>query len=286
VVAQPLQPVAPYAAGYFYTTNVCNNHISKSFKQTTMAKQKGIIQLEGTIGNITFLKTKDGFMAKQKSEVSASKIASDPAFQRTRENNAEFGRAAKAGKTLRVAFRSLIQKAKDAIYVARITQVFTEVIRMDQTNPRGQRNVIDGEAELLQSFEFNDNAKLSATLFAPYNAVLNRVTGDANISIDPFVPADAISIPGGTTHFKVVAGAAEIDFENEVYNVDVSETGFLLVNNLPTAAINLNHSLPANSTHPLFLILGLQFYQEVNGTQYPLRNGIYNCLSVVKVDAL
>lgn len=49
-----------------------------------MAKQKSIIKLEGTIGGITFLKTSDGYLAKEKSEVSKSRISSDPAFARTR----------------------------------------------------------------------------------------------------------------------------------------------------------------------------------------------------------
>lgn len=78
-----------------------------------MAKQKGIIKLEGTIGDITFVKTKDGYIAKEKTGLTGERIANDPAFQRTRENGAEFGRAGKAGKMLRTAFRSLLQNAAD-----------------------------------------------------------------------------------------------------------------------------------------------------------------------------
>ena len=66
-----------------------------------MAKQKGIIKLKGTLGDITFYKSQDGFLAREKGGVEASRIANDPAFQRTRENGAEFGTAGKAGKMLR-----------------------------------------------------------------------------------------------------------------------------------------------------------------------------------------
>ena len=53
-----------------------------------MAKQKGIIKLEGTIGDITFYKsTQDGHLAREKGGVSADRIANDPNFQRTRENS-------------------------------------------------------------------------------------------------------------------------------------------------------------------------------------------------------
>lgn len=71
-----------------------------------MARQKGIITIEGTLGNITFFKSQDGYMAREKGGVSAEKIASDPAFERTRENNAEFGRAGKASKLLRTSVKS------------------------------------------------------------------------------------------------------------------------------------------------------------------------------------
>jgi hypothetical protein len=58
-----------------------------------MARQKGIIKLKGTIGDITFNKTQDGHLAREKGGVDASRIKNDPAFQRTRENGSEFGRA-------------------------------------------------------------------------------------------------------------------------------------------------------------------------------------------------
>ena len=63
-----------------------------------MARQKGIVKLKGTIGDITFYKTQDGHLAREKGGVDASRIKNDPAFQRTRENGSEFGRAGKAGK--------------------------------------------------------------------------------------------------------------------------------------------------------------------------------------------
>jgi hypothetical protein len=54
--------------------------------------------LKGTIGDITFYKIKDGHLARKKGGIDASRIASDLAFQRTRENGSEFGRAGKQGK--------------------------------------------------------------------------------------------------------------------------------------------------------------------------------------------
>ena len=252
-----------------------------------MAKQKGIIKLDGTIGGITFYKsTQDGYLAREKGGVSADKIANDPAFQRTRENGEEFGRAGKAGKLLRNAIRAMLQNAADSRMVSRLTQKMVEVIQEDVTNTRGQRNVIDGEAELLEGFEFNISGKLGTTLYAPFTGTIDRVAGTLTANIPAFVPINMLAAPGGSTHFKIVSTGAEIDFENETFVMDAQATAVLPWDSAPTAVINLVNTVTANSTHPLFLALGIEFYQEVNGQMYPLKNGAYNALALVKVSGI
>lgn len=248
-----------------------------------MAKQKGIVKLEGTIGDITFYKTEDGYMAKENVTVNADRIATDPAFQRTRENNAEFGRAGKAGKVLRNAVRTLLLNAKDNRVASRLTAEMMKVVKADTTNTRGMRNVIDGEAELLQGFDFNNNAKLGTTIYAPYTSVIDRVAGTLTINLPSFNPAEQIAAPAGTTHFKIVSMGAEVDFENETFVTDTKESGILPWEGTATAAISLANAVTAASIHPLFLLLGIQFFQQVNGTNYPLKNGAFNALSIVKV---
>ena len=252
-----------------------------------MAKQKGIIKLDGTIGGITFYKTtEDGYLAREKGGVSADKIANDPAFQRTRENGEEFGRAGKAGKLLRNSIRAMLQNASDSRMVGRLTQKMVEVIQEDLTNPRGQRNVIDGEAELLEGFEFNISGKLGTTLYAPFTGTIDRVAGTLTVNIPAFVPINMLAAPGGATHFKIVSAGAEVDFENETFVIDTQATAVLPWDSAATAVINLINAVTANSTHPLFLALGIEFYQEVNGQMYPLKNGAFNPLSLVKVSGL
>ncbi|SHM94427.1 hypothetical protein [Flavobacterium xinjiangense] len=251
-----------------------------------MARQKGIIKLKGTIGDITFYKTKDGHLAREKGGVDASRIASDPAFQRTRENGSEFGRAGKAGKTLRTALRTLLLNSADSRMVSRLTQSMIKVIQADLTNERGLRNVIDGEAELLVGFEFNIGGKLGTTLFVPFVGEIDRVSGSITVDFDSFIPANMIAAPGGTTHFKIISAGAEIDFEAEVFVTATSETGILPWDMTPTSAISHANAVTPGSTKPLFLALGVEFYQEVNGRMYPLKNGSYNPLALVQVSGL
>jgi hypothetical protein len=251
-----------------------------------MARQKGIIKLKGTIGDITFYKTKDGHLAREKGGVDASRIANDPAFQRTRENGSEFGRAGKAGKTLRTALRTLLLNTADSRMVSRLTQAMVKVIQADLVNERGLRNVIDGEAELLTGFEFNIGGKLGTSLFAPYVGAIDRATGEITVDLQSFVPANMLAAPSGTTHFKIISAGAEIDFEAEVFVTANSETAILPWDMTPTAVINHLNVVTPNSTKPLFLALGVEFYQEVNGRMYPLKNGAYNPLSLIQVSGL
>ncbi|MGG7034447.1 MAG: hypothetical protein ACI7YS_04530 [Flavobacterium sp.] len=250
-----------------------------------MARQKGIIKLKGTIGDITFYKTQDGHLAREKGGIDASRIKNDPAFQRTRENGSEFGRAGKAGKTLRTALRTMLMNSADSRMVSRLTQAMVKVIQADTVSERGLRNVIDGEAELLAGFEFNVRGKLGASLFAPYAGVIDRVTGEITVDFTPFVPGNLIAAPAGTSHFKIVSAGAEVDFENETFVVINSETAILPWDFVETAAISQTNGVTPNSTKPLFLVLGVEFYQEINGQMYPLKNGAYNPLAIVKVDS-
>jgi hypothetical protein len=251
-----------------------------------MARQKGIIKLDGTIGDITFYKSQDGYLAREKGGVSADRIANDPNFQSTRENGEEFGRAGKAGKMLRTSIRGLLQNVADGRMVGRLTQEMVKVLQADVTSVRGKRNVIDGEAELLEGFEFNIRSKFGTTLFAPFTAVIDRVAGTLNVDVASFIPINMVAAPSGSTHFKLMSAGAAVDFENETFEVDTNETAQMPLDSIATAVINLSNSVTANSTNPLFLALGIEFYQEVNGVKYSLKNGSYNALSLVKVNGV
>jgi hypothetical protein len=95
-----------------------------------------------------------------------------------------------------------------------------------------------------------------------------------------------IAAPGGTTHFKIISAGAEIDFEAETFTEAHSESDILPWGQTATAVINQVNTVTPGSTKPLFLALGLEFYQEVNGQMYALKNGAYNPLALVSVSGL
>lgn len=250
-----------------------------------MARQKGLIKLRGQLGDLSFYKSKkDGFLAREKGGIDADRIKNDPSFERTRENGAEFGRAGNATKLLRKALRNLLLNVADSRMTNRLVSEMMKVIQADKTNLRGKRNVIDGEAELLKGFEFNVNGKLYTTFLAPLIPLIDRVAGSLVVTIPAFVPKDSIAAPPSSTHCKLNAAALELDFETGTFTVNSSSSPEVVIGPQAEATVTLTNAVTPASTHPLFLVFGINFYQFVNGVYYPLKNGFYNSLALVDVD--
>lgn len=248
-----------------------------------MAKQSSIIPFEGTLGNITFYKTEDGYRVKRKSAVSKKRLATDPAFERTRENGAEFGTAGKGSKALRIPLQELLKNASDSKLVSRLTRDMLRVLQTDTVNPRGKRRIADGDLNLLSGFDFNINGKLSSTLSAPFNANIDRAAGKLSISIPSFVPGSMLQVPEGATHYRINTAGVAVDLEQKKHEGEVQHTAVLPWNNQASAAVTLNHAVTAGTGLPLFLAMGIEFYQEMNGGLYPLKDASFNCLSLVAI---
>ena len=248
-----------------------------------MARQKGIVKLKGTIDDLTFFKSKDGFIVKQKSAVSAETILTSPNYVRTRENMREFSEAAKDGKLLRVALHAYMVNAKDSRVTSRLTKLMSQVLKLDATGVRGFRTVgtaivLPSAMTLLQGFNFNKRSIISAVMLVPYT--VNTTTGA--VTIANLLPANDIIAPEGATHFSLQAVWGKIDFTNKVYNVQSSP----VVNTALTAAastITLTPSAVPTGTGTNVYLLLIQFFQMVNTVQYSLRNGSYNALAIVQV---
>jgi hypothetical protein len=249
-----------------------------------MPKQKGTHRLLGTTGDMTYQKTKDGYTAREKTHISADKIRTSDSYARTRENMAEFGRAGKASKVMRAAFAALIKNGSDTRMTSRLTTTFLRVLRTDPINDRGQRIVTEGEMGLLEGFDFNLDSSLFTTLATPYTAAINRLTGQCTVNIPDFILKDVIKAPEGSTHARIVTAVAEVDFVDQKFISDIQVSANLSLSDSAEVNVSLTPQITPQSALPLFLILGVQFIQVVNAKPYPLNNGAFNPLALVKVD--
>jgi hypothetical protein len=249
-----------------------------------MAKVGGIIRLEGTLDNLTFYKSKDGYLARTKGGVSKERIQNDPAFVRTRENGTEFAESASTGKMLRVGVRNLLMNASDARVTSRLTQAMSKIKNIDTTSARGERKVAIGLADdagkmVLKGFNFNNKALLGSVLFAPYT--LDTATGE--IDLATLVTANDISYASGATHVSLQSAFLNIDFSSGISEIQYSPKVNLPIDNTSTSATLTPVSVPAGTGNKMYFLM-LEFFQEINGVQYSLKNGAYNVLAIVGVD--
>lgn len=252
-----------------------------------MAKQKGIVKIKGTLDDLTFMKTKDGYLVKEKQEgITRDMINNNPDYIRIKENVSEFTRAGKATKQLRNAVEDVIKKSKDRRLTSRLTKVMMQVVKADSINVRGARKVTDGVLGFLKHFDFNANAPLQSTLKTKYNYQIDRVTGQMTVDVLPFKPLGKVLQPTGSTHFRIVSAALEIDFDSDFVVLGSSESVDIPISNTTTALISLQNAVTANSVYPLFLLLGIQFYQVVNGDAYPLTSKEFNALAILAVETV
>lgn len=248
-----------------------------------MARQNGLIKIKGTLDNVNFYKTKDGDLARMKTSVDAARIKNDPAFVRTRENNQEFGMAASSGKLVRDAFRPMTMLAADGRVTARLTKLMSDIRKLDTTSARGERTVATAIAdplakEKLKGFNFNKEAILKSILFRPFTLDVN--TGILEI-ID-LIPTNHIAAPQGATHVAFSSSWGKVDFSGDIYEVQQSNTVNLPIDANPSTVTLTPPSTPAGTGIDVFLLL-VEFFQEVNGNQYSLKDGQYNALSIVDV---
>jgi hypothetical protein len=249
----------------------------------TMARQKGIIKLKGTIGGVSFYKTQDGDLAREKGGVDGERIKTDAAFVRTRENGAEFGSAASAGKVLRDAIRPLMLNAADNRVVSRLTKLMTDIKNLDANSVRGERSVgvamnLPTAKALLKGFNFNKRAVLGSVLHKPFIVQTNN----GMITINNLVPINDIVYPTGATHVSFKCAWAIIDFATGVSSVDYSPAVNLPIDATQSIVQCLPPGIPVGVATNLYL-LSIEFFQEVNGVQYSLKNGAYNALAIVEV---
>lgn len=247
-----------------------------------MARQTGIIKIKGTVGDLTFYRTQDGDMVRQKGGIEKSRIANDPAFTRTRENGREFGNSASAGKLVQGTLRPLLINASDSRVFSRLLKMMSSIKSFDAVSARGDRNVGIGIASpgalaLVKGFEFNNRSSLGSILFKPYS--VSTVTGV--ITIPNLVPLNDVLSPQGASHISLKGGWARIDFATGLSELVLSNVVNLPINANPTNVALTPVGAPSGNGTNLFL-LEIEFFQQVNGLQYSLNNGAFNALSVVE----
>jgi hypothetical protein len=141
---------------------------------------------------------------------------------------------------------------------------------------------VDGQLSLAEGFNFNGNTPLDSMFYVPFTTTIDRVTGEIEVTLPVYIPVDSIIAPVNATHYRIIATGAELNFTDYSETHDKQQTDYVELNSTATALTTLTCALPANSTKPLALALGIEFYMESGAQKYPLKDG--SAHAIVKLD--
>jgi len=265
-----------------------------------MARQKNIVRLEGNLGGISFYKSGGEYLAREANGPDKKKIENSPQYVRVRENNREFGGAANTGKAFRKAFAEVVRVMGDHYFSARLTQLFKKICQLGP-GVRGERTIRPTEfGGLLQGVDFSKALTLGSLMSAPYTLTVNAQRNEATLDIPDIAPGLYLGPPAGATHFKVLLALGMVS--NHAYEAEARMYAPVEPSHNAIGVLAQTASLPLHTTAgaspvsvtatfagaptpsadvAVIACMGIIFYQQVNGVDYPL--GSNKAMQVVKV---
>ena len=256
---------------------------TKVQKYDPMAKQKGLIKIKGTIGNLSFYTTRHGDVVRTKWGPDKETRKNNPAFAAADRNSTEFGGCSASGKVFRQTVAELIGGISDIDLNTRVNSLMIAVKNLDKKSEHGKRNVgtalLNPQAiHLFEGFNFNKDAPLDSILKAPY--VVDKGTG--RITISRIAEKGAVKFPKGASHVCFSGGWARIDFIMKKAELKTSEVKLLPRNTEQRSIILKPKKVPKIKGRDFF-ILKIGFLQDQGGKLYVLGDRKYNSAAVVGV---
>ncbi len=247
-----------------------------------MAKQKGILQLVGTLQGLNFYLRKGvpvvrvaggGFNGKA--------IKTKPEMARVRENSSEFGRVSKAKKLFRIGLHPFLKDVADVTLHGRLMRLFQAIKCFDTVSPRGQRQFANGLVtpegrNLLLQFAITPK---KASQFLPSVGHFDAATATYTVRD---LQMKNCSMPQGASGIQVCLGLLTLTFENEVAAFYTSEP-VLLDASFKASTFSLTPTPLPTGTEVCHAVLQTRYYQKVNGVVYPFNELALQGLEIVGV---
>jgi hypothetical protein len=263
-----------------------------------MSTQTGIVKLEGKMDGVSFYRSGGKYLARKAKGPNKKRIKRDPVFIRTRENNLEFGGAAKAASAFRASVSPMLKLA-DSRVTSRLIAIFREINRRGE-GVRGKRPIhLSQHRAQLTNFDFNINILVSSLFTGMVTAEHSEDRLTASLTVEDIVINKVTNGPVGATHvrFTQLVGAvsdyvydefllqyvpvkADMDFHTVVNHSDY----FSLKEKTPvslalTSVLTGNPSLTENTS--VIQCLSVSFYQQVGNEFIAMKNG--SAVKVLKV---
>lgn len=249
-----------------------------------MALQRGISKKTGTIGNETHYKMEDKYFVRKKSSLTAKRVRTDPKFANSRNASGQFGRASTASRLLRKALDHLLPDTSQRDLHNRLIKVIREMIAEAEKSTKKKFPLNHLPWNRLLKFNLNEKAPFEPVLSCKYSINTNKQSGKITVVIPSLEPAIDVNVPKEATHFRIMAAAASINFNKEVFTSDYTATGYLSLTSENITDTCLSITLPTPVIHPLFVVIGSNGFIGENGNMSELHNQRFQPLAIVHIE--
>ena len=247
--------------------------------------QQGFLRLsKGSLGKTTFLKTKSGYKAREKRVTPTDQFDKSPKMARTRENAVTFGDASFAAKLVRKSIVKHFDRPKDGKLYSNLRSLMYKVLKLDGENRQGKFKVDNNNLNVLLGFEVNSAVSFKSVFNTRFSTNANRESCVVDINIPAFIPSKSIKAPKGATHFIITAIASLVDFSKPGKHTDSSYTSEnIALNDIITSDRKIELTVPAGSSLPIFIFLGIKFTEDLMGTYSPISGFKKDAMCIVNV---
>lgn len=246
-----------------------------------MAYQKGDIKLEGQLGDLTFYKQNGSYRARVKKGLDPKRIATDPRFERTRENSSEFGHASAIAKKIRLALHGVLPLFREGTMQTRLNGRILQVIKNDATNVRGKRTLTTNDLPLLIGFSFNAVSAWKDVYFGNVIRSFDPSSGKIQVAFPSYWGPAVLSAPKETSGVRFSVVTIAMDMENDTYQSCFEHSPILpRSSTLPEQLFELEVEV---TDAPILLLTGLAFFREKGGYDLPIEQPMANALDIIDV---
>ena len=239
-------------------------------KLIVMARVTGPFKITGTIGGMNFYQDGgENYVRNAGGGFDGDAIKTKDSMVRVRENYAEFGHCASVKSAFMRALHPYLSKLKGRKLHSTMTSMFVNIKNFDPVSKRGERRVSQG-------LSTTDGRNLLLTYSYPERFTVDQVLGNRFVFEPgthgcscPDFDVSAIHFPEYATHVGLLYGVVVMDFEG------IQAKAFL-AEEYTIAKTDTNHSIGLNpvdeptGTGVRIAVMGVRFYQEVNGVMTKL----------------
>jgi len=248
-----------------------------------MARVTGPFKITGTIDDMNFYQDGDKNIARKAGGgFNGKAIKTKDSMVRVRVNASEFGHCASVKSTFMRALHPYLFRVKGRKVHSAMTSMFVQIKSFDPVSKRGERRVAPG-------LTTTDGRNFLLTYSYPERFTIDQALGN-RFTVDPVTQScscndfdvSGISFPEFATHVGLLYGVVVMDFDAikaqsflaEEYFIPKKDANHSIVLNPVTPPSPFTASLvtedEASGDGVHIAVMGVRFYQEVNGVMTKL----------------